>query len=89
MTSTSLHKVFIPIRMPTEEKAIQACFTTLGPMAPEQFRAILISDTLHVSEFWASKALRLEMETVQNAVLSKDVFLKFDSNGDLQVPRLF
>ena len=35
LTSMSLHKAFIPIRMPTEEKAIQACFTTIGPIPPE------------------------------------------------------
>lgn len=88
LTSNSLHKAYVPIRLPTEEKAIQACFTTLGPIPYEKVRAVLISDTLHVSEFWASSALRHELGAISNASLSEDVSLDFDENGYLQTPHL-
>jgi hypothetical protein len=89
LTSTSLHKAFIPIRLPTEEKAIQACFTTIGPTVPKNVRAVIIADTLHVSEFWASAALRSELEMISNAALSEEIFLNFDESGDLLEPGLY
>ncbi len=88
LTSTSLHKAFIPIRMPTEEKAIQACFTTLGPVLPKTVRAVIIKDTLHVADFWASAALRAELEKLPGARLSEAVGLQFDANGTLVHPVL-
>lgn len=89
LTSNSLHKAFIPIRMPTEEKAIQACFTTQGPISPDKIRAVIIKDTLHVSEFWASSALWPEIKRIPNASVSKDLPLKFDPYGNLLEPGLF
>jgi hypothetical protein len=89
LTSNSLHKAFIPIRMQTEEKAIQACFTTLGPIPSENIRALIIKDTMHVSEFWASTALRAEIEAIPNAIASNDINLNFDENGNLLKPCLY
>ena len=86
LTSTSLHKAFIPVRMPTEEKAIQACFTTLGAKAPEDVRAVIIRDTLHVSDFLASAALREELEALPGISLSRAFPLSFGSKGKLMLP---
>jgi hypothetical protein len=83
LTSTSLHKAFIPIRMPTEEKAIQACFTTLGPQPPEQVRAIIIDNTLQVTDFLASTALIPELSLNSGARLSEPCALAFDARGRL------
>jgi hypothetical protein len=83
LTSTSLHKAFIPIRMPTEEKAIQACFTTLGPKTPEAVRAIILEDSLNVANFMASSALRPELENIAHARLGDDLQLAFDIQGRL------
>ena len=52
LTSLSLRKAFIPVRMPSDRKAIQACFTTIGPVPPAAVRAVVIRDTLHLAEFW-------------------------------------
>jgi hypothetical protein len=85
LTSTSLHKAFVPIRMPTEEKAIQACFTTIGPKRPESVRAIILDDTLHVTDFLASSALRPELEKLPHALPGDDIRLSFDAGGRLVV----
>jgi hypothetical protein len=83
LTSTSIRKAFIPVRLPTEEKAIQACFTTIGPIAPETVRAIIIKNTRKLSEFLASSALRPELEKLSNVRLSANAPLQFDSRGNL------
>jgi hypothetical protein len=83
LTSTSVRKAFIPVRLPTEEKAIQACFTTIGPIAPEAVRAVIIKNTKVLSEFWASSALRPDLETLSNVRLSESAPLQFDALGNL------
>jgi len=83
LTSTSLHKAAIPIRMPTEEKAIQACFTTLDPKPAGTIRAVILNDTLRIDRFWASSALRSELETISNARPGPNGRLSFDEAGRL------
>ncbi|MFP4583726.1 MAG: lactate racemase domain-containing protein [Desulfococcaceae bacterium] len=89
LTSRSLHKAFIPIRMPTEEKAIQAGFTTLGPISPEKVRAILIRDTMHLDEIWVSEALAEEISKVEGASVEAPIAPRFDADGNLVEPSLF
>jgi hypothetical protein len=86
MTSMSLRKAFIPIRLPNDEKAIQAAFTTLGPLEASRVRAVIIKDTLHVQNFWASQALLAELEAMDHADILEKVSLNFDENGDLDLP---
>ena len=86
MTSMSLRKAFIPIRLPSDAKAIQACFTTLGPVDPQTVRAIIIANTLEMSRFWASNALGPVLKSVPGIQLSEAVRLAFDSQGNLTVP---
>ncbi|WP_231714637.1 nickel-dependent lactate racemase [Desulfonema ishimotonii] len=88
MTSMSLRKAFIPIRLPSEQKAVQACFTTLGPVAPEKVRAVIIRDTLRVSEFWASSALKAALQTLDAAEILDQTNLRFTENGDIRQPNL-
>jgi hypothetical protein len=83
MTSMSLRKAFIPIRLPSDQKAIQAAFTTLGPLEPPNVRAVIIKDTLHVQEFWASQALLPELAAMDNADILEKVCLTFDESGEL------
>jgi hypothetical protein len=83
LTSTSLHKAFIPIRMPTDEKAIQACFTTLGPKPPDKVRAVILDDTLQTTDFLASNALGPELLKTLHAQLGNDMRLSFDADGRL------
>ncbi len=83
MTSMSLRKAFIPIRLPNDEKAIQAAFTTLGPLEPTTVRAVIIKDTLHVQEFWASQALLPEIAAMSNANIFEKISLNFNESGEL------
>ncbi|WDP88472.1 MAG: hypothetical protein HUN04_01425 [Desulfobacter sp.] len=83
LTSVSLRKAFIPVRLPTEEKAIQAACQTIGPVAPEAIRAVIIKDTLHTANFWASRALLEETRAFENATIHENTRLQFDSKGEL------
>jgi hypothetical protein len=83
LTSLSLHKAFIPVRLPNDCKAIQACFTTIGPKPAAEVRAVIIRDTLHLSEFWASRALRKELDAIPEAEVLAMAPLAFDPSGNL------
>ena len=86
LTSMSLHKAFIPVRLPNDRKALQACFTTLGPKPAAAIRAVIIRDTLHVHEFMASAALGPELLAIPEAkILSRDS-LVFDADDNLRPP---
>jgi hypothetical protein len=83
LTSLSLRKAFIPVRMPNDRKAIQACFTTIGPVPAAAVRAVVIRDTLQLSEFWASEALREEITGVPEAAIIARAPLRFDADDNL------
>ena len=57
LTSMSLRKAFTPVRLPTRKKALQAAFQTIGPIAPDDVRAVIIQDTMHTTDFLISQAL--------------------------------
>jgi len=86
LTSLSLRKAFIPVRMPSDRKAIQACFTTIGPVPPAAVRAVVIRDTLHLAEFWASTALAEEIGGIAAAEIVATAPLRFDAEGNLCLP---
>ena len=83
LTGISLRKAAIPVRLPTDRKAIQACFTTLGPVPPDAVRAILIRDTRHLSEIWISRAMEKEIAAVPWAEIGEPAPLPFDDAGNL------
>ncbi|SMC39580.1 protein of unknown function [Desulfocicer vacuolatum DSM 3385] len=84
MTSISLRKAFIPVRLPSDEKAIQAAFSTLGPIDPVDVRAVIIKDTLHVQEFRASQALLQDLGAMDNVDILEKTPLLFDENENIQ-----
>ena len=85
LTSVSVRKAFIPVRLADERMAIQACFTTLGPVAPEQVRAVLIRDTRHVGEFWASEVLLDELRDHPDLEVLSRSPLQFEPSGRLDL----
>ncbi len=86
LTSLSLHKAFIPVRLPSDRKALQACFTTLGPVPVEAIRAVIVRDTRHVQEFLATAPLGEALaERSDVEILSQDR-LVFSSRGTFQPP---
>ena len=86
LTSLSLHKAFIPVRLPSERKAIQAGFATLGPIAPRDVRAVIVQDTAHLTEFLASAALRETLGACSGADILASGPLAFDAEGNLLTP---
>jgi len=83
LTSISLRKAFIPVRMPDQRKAIQACFVTIGPVKAQDVRAIIIRDTMQVFEFWASAALLDELRAIPEVEILDRYRLEFDGEGHL------
>jgi hypothetical protein len=88
MTAVSVRKAFIPVRLLSARAAITACFTTLGPVAAETVRAIMIKNTRCVSEFWASEALEPLLRQTKNVTVGEKINLAFDADGDLIRPML-
>lgn len=86
LTSMSLRKAFLPVRLPDDQKAIRACFTTIGPLKPEDVRAVIIKNTRHVRQFWASQALYEKIQAMKNAKIGRNICLKFDRAGNLLLP---
>lgn len=86
LTSLSLRKAFIPVRMPNDRKAVQACFTTIGPVPAAEVRAVVIRDTMHLSEFLVSRALKEEVEGISSAEIVAAAPLSFDADGNLRLP---
>ncbi len=86
LTSLSLHKAFIPVRLPNDRKAIQAGFTTLGPVAPRDVRAVIIRDTAHPTEFLASEALLENLKVRPDVEILGQVRLEFDDRGRIRLP---
>jgi hypothetical protein len=86
LTSLSLRKAFIPLRLSTERQVIQACFTTLGPVDPQSLRVAIIRDTRTLLEFLASKALEPRLAAMPQAALLGEGPLRFDAAGRLQPP---
>ncbi|MGD9097901.1 MAG: lactate racemase domain-containing protein [Desulfobacterales bacterium] len=86
LTSLSLHKAFIPVRMPNERKAIQAGFTTLGPLAPHDVRAVIVQDTAHLTAFLASASLLEALGDCAGAEILPPTPLVFDREDNLVAP---
>ncbi|WP_321494073.1 lactate racemase domain-containing protein [uncultured Desulfobacter sp.] len=86
LTSMSLRKAAIPVRLPSEEKAVQAGFQTIGPMPPEKVRAVIIRDTMHTTDFLASEALGPETQKLSCLKEMTPFRLSFTSCGDLIAP---
>jgi hypothetical protein len=86
LTSLSLRKAFIPVRMPNDRKAIQACFATIGPVPAAEVRAVVVRDTMHLSEFLISRALKSEVEEMASAEILAVAPLSFDADGNLRLP---
>ena len=85
LTSTSLRKAFIPVRLPDDRRAINAAVATSGKNGNHDIRIVLIKDTRNVSEFWASASLLDEIRHVSGAEIMEHVNLSFNSSGELDL----
>ena len=85
LTSVSLKKGFIPIRMPNDQKVIQACFTTIGPKAPDMVEAIIIKNTLDLKNFYISKVLVNNLANHPNCKIYEKLSLTFSPSGNFNL----
>jgi len=83
LTSTSLRKAFIPVRLDSEESAVKAAFFTTGIKNTDQIRAVIIHDTRNIAEFWASSALLDELAEIPEASIEQKCTLSFSDCGDI------
>ncbi len=83
LTSSSIKKASVPIRMPDDRKAIQACFTTIGPIPANQVEAIVIKDTLNISQCLISEALVDKVKEQKGIEIRDYLELEFDTAGNL------
>ena len=88
LTSISLKKAAIPVRLPSEEKALQAGFQTIGPIAPEKVKAVIIRDTMHTTDFFISEGLKPLTEKLSCLQEITACPVSFSLSGDLIAPGL-
>ena len=83
LTSASVKKAAIPVRLPTEEKVLQACFRTIGPIPPDRVEALLIQDTLNVSDCLTSRGMMEKLKGRADLEIGESLDLEFDAAGDI------
>jgi hypothetical protein len=85
LTSVSLKKGFIPIRIPNDQKVIQACFTTIGPKPAKEVESIIINNTLDLKQFYISEFLVSKLENHPHCKIGEKLPLPFDQSGNLKL----
>jgi hypothetical protein len=74
----------IPMTSPTDREAVEWAFLTIGPVESTEARVVHIQNTLHLEHFYASEALRPEVEAdPQLEILEKWAPMAFDESGVL------
>jgi hypothetical protein len=74
----------IPMTSPTDREAVEWAFLTIGPVESTEARVVHIQNTLHLERFYASEALRPEVEAdPQLEILEKWAPMAFDESGVL------
>jgi len=84
LTSLSLRKAFVPIRLPDAATVFRMCFSTLGPVPPDAVRAVIIRNTRDLDVFWASDALLGELQGMTAVSVGASAPLGFDDRGELR-----
>lgn len=85
LTSLSLRKAFIPVRLPDDRMAIRASLTTSGLPDILAARAVIIENTKKLDRFFASEALLDELAADPNLSIQEKVALSFDAAGNLVI----
>lgn len=62
LTSTFVIRSAIPMWFDTEEELVKGAFVSLGDPEPEALRAIIVPNTLYLTDLWVSEALAPEIE---------------------------
>jgi hypothetical protein len=84
MTSTFVQRCFIPIKFPTERKAVEMAIASLGQSNPETLRLAIIPNTLHLNTVYVSGALLPELSSRSDIeIIEEAQSLEFEDSGDL------
>jgi len=84
LTSTFVIRAAIPMYFDTEEQLLEAAAMSLGAIAPEQLRIIVIPNTLFLSECYVSEALASELRGRPGLSIHPEAQeLAFDAAGNL------
>lgn len=81
ITSTFLHRSFIPITLPSDRDAIAAAFGTLGIVEPRKARVLRIANTLHLERLLVSEAVAEEMRGQEGIEVGETREWSFDPEG--------
>jgi hypothetical protein len=82
LTSQSTDKARIPMTAETDREAVEWAFMTIGPVDPEGARVVRIQNTLHLERFYASEALRPEIEANRGLeIIGKWQPMTFEAGG--------
>lgn len=85
ITGMGPQKSRIPIYFDTDRETLEATFSTIGMIPPEQSRAVHIRNTLHLGEVAISeKLLDMAVDRDDIEVLGRAAELSFDASGALQ-----
>ncbi len=87
ITTTGLGIAKVPMVMENEKEAIMTLTGAANASSDVQTRMIIVTDSLHVSEFYISEALLEEAgRHPQIEILSEPFELEFNEKGDLTLP---
>lgn len=85
ITAMTPEKGRIPIALKTDKEAVEAAFTTIGAVDPEEARVVHIKNTLEIAEMDISKVLLKEIMGREDLELVENLGpLPFDSKGNLR-----
>lgn len=84
LTSTDFASARIPLVLPSDREAIQACLKYCGDNDKQRPRVIRIQDTAHLQEIWVSEAMLEEAAANRSLeILGKAEELPFNAAGNL------
>jgi hypothetical protein len=83
ITAVAPEKGMVPIALPSDRKALEAAFQSIGPCNTDSVRMAWIIDTSQIQRLAVSPALAREAKLKGLSISEYPFVLPFDSNGDL------
>lgn len=81
--TTYLERGKIPVIMETEQAALDAALLTIGNVASDQAKIVIIENTLHLETFYASETALAQMDPENLEILETYPTVLFDNQGKL------
>lgn len=85
LTTNFLKRIMLPIILPTDRDVVEKGLASLR-LSGREPRLMIINNTLHLNEFYASHSLEEVLQDKPNiTILEKDLEMNFDKEGNLQL----